>query len=91
MTVGSFGVSKARPEALTYTYYGHCIATPLPHTQCDGVSIDYIYPAVNGQTALRRARPPSTRRSRCGTSRGCTRCARAFEQSYAVGCHLWAG
>ena len=50
MTVGSFGVSKARPEALTYTYYGHCIATPLPHTQCDGVSIDYIYPAVNGQT-----------------------------------------
>ena len=29
MTVGSFGVSKARPEALTYTYYGHMMATPL--------------------------------------------------------------
>ena len=50
MTVGSFGVSKAKPEALTYTYYGHKIATALPKTQCDGVSIDYIYPAVNGQT-----------------------------------------
>ena len=49
MTVGSFGVSKARPEALTYTYYGHMIATPLPDAECDGVSIDYIYPAVNGQ------------------------------------------
>ncbi len=49
MTVGSFGVSKAKPEALTYTYYGHMFTTPLPNTQCDGVSIDYIYPAANGQ------------------------------------------
>ena len=49
ITVGSFGVSKARPEALTYTYYGHMMAVPLEHTVCDGVSIDYIYPAVNGQ------------------------------------------
>ena len=49
ITVGSFGVSKARPEALTYTYYGHMMATPLPDAVCDGVSIDYIYPAVNGQ------------------------------------------
>ena len=49
MTVGSFGVSKAKPEALTYTYYGHMMRTPLPDAQCDGVTIDYIYPAVNGQ------------------------------------------
>lgn len=49
MTVGSFGTSKARPEALTYTYYGHMMATPLPDAECDGLSIDYIYPAVNGQ------------------------------------------
>ncbi len=49
MTVGSFGVSKAKPEALTYTYYGHCIATPLPKAQCDGLAIDYVYPAMNGQ------------------------------------------
>lgn len=65
MTVGSFGMSKARPEALTYTYYGHMIATPLPDTRCDGVSIDYIYPAVNGQRPyggigpFRTARPLS--------------------------------
>ena len=61
MTVGSFGVSKARPEALTYTYYGHMMATPLPDAQCDGISIDYIYPAVNGQQPYRNWGPVSTR------------------------------
>ena len=49
MTVGSFGVSKARPETVTYTYYGHAFATPLPDAMCDGVSLDYVYPGVNGQ------------------------------------------
>lgn len=49
MTVGSFGVSNAKPEALVYTYYGHMMKVPLENTQCDGPSIDYIYPAVNGQ------------------------------------------
>ncbi len=49
MTVGSFGVSRAKPESLTYTYYGHMMKNPLPNTRCDGVSIDYIYPGVNGQ------------------------------------------
>ena len=61
ITVGSFGVSKARPEALTYTYYGHMMATPLPDAQCDGISIDYIYPAVNGQQPYRNWGPVSTR------------------------------
>ncbi len=60
ITVGSFGVSKARPEALTYTYYGHMIATPLPDAVCDGVSIDYIYPAVNGQQPSRGIGPVRT-------------------------------
>ena len=60
ITVGSFGVSKARPEALTYTYYGHMMATPLPDAVCDGVSIDYIYPAVNGQQPYRNWGPVST-------------------------------
>ena len=60
MTIGSFGVSKARPEALTYTYYGHMMATPLPDTACDGVSIDYIYPAVNGQQPSRGIGPVRT-------------------------------
>ena len=60
ITVGSFGVSKARPEALTYTYYGHMIATPLPDAECDGVSIDYIYPAVNGQQPSRGIGPVRT-------------------------------
>ncbi len=61
MTVGSFGVSKARPEALTYTYYGHMMATPLPDAQCDGISADYIYPAVNGQQPYQNWGPVSTR------------------------------
>ena len=60
MTVGSFGVSMARPEALTYTYYGHMMATPRPDTACDGVSIDYIYPAVNGQQPSRGIGPVRT-------------------------------
>ncbi len=49
MTVGSFGVSKARPAAMTYTYYGHAFATPMAGVQCDGVALDYVYPGVNGQ------------------------------------------
>ena len=60
ITVGSFGVSKAKPEALTYTYYGHMMATPLPDAECDGVSIDYIYPAVNGQQPSRGLGPVIT-------------------------------
>ncbi len=50
MTVGSFGVSRPKAEALTYTYYGHVMRTPLPEAAPQGLSIDYIYPAVNGQT-----------------------------------------
>ena len=60
MTVGSFGVSKAKPEALTYTYYGHMMATPLEDARCDGVSIDYIYPAVNGQQPSKGLGPVRT-------------------------------
>ena len=60
MTVGSFGVSKARPEALTYTYYGHMMTTPLPDAVCDGISIDYIYPAVNGQQPSKGIGPVRT-------------------------------
>ena len=60
ITVGSFGVSKAKPEALTYTYYGHMMATPLPDAECDGVSIDYIYPAVNGQQPSKGLGPVRT-------------------------------
>ena len=50
MTVGSFGVSRPKAEALTYTYYGHMMRTPLPEFEPQGLSVDYIYPAVNGQT-----------------------------------------
>ena len=49
MTVGSFGVSRPNAEALTYTYYGHMMRTPLENAEPEGISIDYIYPAVNGQ------------------------------------------
>jgi len=62
MTVGSFGASKAKPESLTYTYYGHVMATPLPRTQCDGVAIDYIYPAVDGQMPVPGRGPFHTER-----------------------------
>ena len=42
------------------TYYGHMMATPLPEAQCDGVSIDYLYPAVNGQQPSRGIGPVRT-------------------------------
>ncbi len=49
MTVGSFGISDPKPEAQVYTYYGHRMTVPLPDTVCDGLSVDYVYPAENGQ------------------------------------------
>ena len=61
ITVGSFGASKAKPETLTYTYYGHMLTTPLPEAKCDGVSIDYIYPAVNGQQPSKGTGPVVTK------------------------------
>ncbi|MBQ6550250.1 MAG: hypothetical protein IJL78_02450 [Lachnospiraceae bacterium] len=57
ITVGSFGVSNARPEAMTYTYYGHAFQTPLPYVECDGVSLDYVYPGVNGQMPVQGRGP----------------------------------
>ena len=57
MTVGSFGISKAKPEAVTYTYYGYPMYTPLPRTRCDGLSIDYIYPGAEGQMPARPMGP----------------------------------
>ena len=40
MTVGSFGVSLPKAEALTYTYYGHMMRTPLPEFEPQGLSVD---------------------------------------------------
>ena len=57
ITVGSFGVSKARPETVTYTYYGHAFSTPLPDARCDGVALDYVYPGVNGQMPVQGRGP----------------------------------
>ena len=84
MTVGSFGVSKARPEALTYTYYGHMMTTPLPDTICDGVSIDYIYPAVNGQQPYRNWGPVSTQQPLSNIT-WVHPMREGFSQRYAVG------
>ena len=36
------------------------MVTPLPDAECDGVSIDYIYPAVNGQLPSRGIGPVIT-------------------------------
>lgn len=90
MTVGSFGVSKARPEALTYTYYGHMMATPLPDAVCDGVSIDYIYPAVNGQQPYKGIGPVRTEQPLTNIT-WVHPMREGFSQHYAVavtfGCH----
>lgn len=47
-TIGALGISKPKAEALTYTYYGAPVTKRID-AQVDGLSIDYIYPGVNGE------------------------------------------
>lgn len=47
-TVGALGISKPKPEALLYTYYGAALSKPI-NAQVDGLSIDYVYPGTNGE------------------------------------------
>ena len=83
MTVGSFGVSKARPETVTYTYYGHAFATPLKNAQCDGVALDYVYPAVNGQMPA-QARGPFNVEQPLSNITWVHPMREGFQQHYAV-------
>lgn len=52
-TVGALGISKPKPEALLYTYYGAPLSKPID-AETDGLSIDYIYPGTNGEVAAMR-------------------------------------
>lgn len=51
-SVGALGISRPKPEAILYTYYGAPITKPLD-VKVDGLSIDYIYPGTNGEAASR--------------------------------------
>ncbi len=47
-TIGAIGVSKPENWTLNYLYYGFPLRREIP-TRRDGLSIDYVYPGVDGQ------------------------------------------
>jgi len=47
-TIGSIGISKPESKTLNYLYYGFPLRKEIP-TVSDGLSIDYVYPGVDGQ------------------------------------------
>lgn len=84
--IGSLGVSRPNPETVLYTYYGAQIKIPLD-IQVDGLSIDYIYPGVNGELPLNvrvpvdGVKPMSLQRVNHPVEEG-------FVQKYTVGIFL---
>ncbi|MGI6692075.1 MAG: hypothetical protein ACOX63_14715 [Christensenellales bacterium] len=47
-TIGSIGISKPESKTLNYLYYGFPLRKDIA-TQRDGLTIDYVYPGVDGQ------------------------------------------
>ncbi len=48
-TIGAIGMSCPSRQTLNYMYYGFAVRTQL-ETASDGLSIDYVYPACDGQS-----------------------------------------
>ncbi len=46
--IGSIGISKPENKTLNYLYYGFPLRKEIP-TKRDGLSIDYVYPGVDGE------------------------------------------
>jgi hypothetical protein len=47
-TIGSIGISKPESKTINYLYYGFPLRKEINTTR-DGLTIDYVYPGVNGQ------------------------------------------
>jgi hypothetical protein len=47
-TIGAIGMSKPTNQTLNYMYYGFAVRKYI-ETKIDGLSIDYVYPACDGQ------------------------------------------
>lgn len=83
-TVGALGMSRPDSRTLNYMYYGYGIRKDLP-TLPAGLSLDYVYPAAEGQLPLNnpyagldyREKPKAFRRLNHPVSVG-------FAQEYAV-------
>lgn len=52
-TVGAIGMSRPQPATLNYTYYGYGVRKPLDAPPA-GLSIDYVYPAADGELPVTR-------------------------------------
>jgi len=46
--IGAIGISKPERKTLNYLYYGFPLRKEIG-TVCDGITIDYVYPGVDGQ------------------------------------------
>lgn len=53
LTIGAIGMSRPRGKTVNYMYYGFAVRTDT-ETECDGLSIDYVYPGADGQMPSRR-------------------------------------
>lgn len=86
-TVGSLGMSRPESRTLNYMYYGYGIRKKL-ETEPAGLSIDYVYPACEGQKPVQhpyagldyREKPKAFQRINHPVTVG-------FEQRYAVAIH----
>ena len=47
-TIGSIGISKPENQTINYLYYGFPLRKEIETTR-DGLTIDYVYPGVDGQ------------------------------------------
>ncbi|MBE5802674.1 MAG: hypothetical protein E7319_10375 [Clostridiales bacterium] len=50
-TIGSIGMSRPAAQTLNYMYYGFAVRKEHP-VPLQGLSIDYVYPGSEGQTAI---------------------------------------
>jgi len=53
-TIGSIGISKPESKTINYLYYGFPLRKEI-NTVRDGLSIDYVYPGVDGEMPRRGA------------------------------------
>lgn len=87
-TVGAIGMSKPERQTLNYKYYGFAIRKQID-TEVDGLSIDYVYPASDGQLPRMRRYPGLDYKEESKSfQRTYHPMEVGFEQNYAVALNL---
>ena len=87
-TVGAIGMSKPERQTLNYKYYGFAIRKQI-ETEVDGLSIDYVYPASDGQLPRMRRYPGLDYKEESKSFQRTNHPMEVgFEQNYAVALNL---